>query len=135
MSYDQPPKKSTLQLGSEVLQALFENGKSPLSQQFIRWKLWRKWEEFVGPTMAQISEPVGYHKGVLYVWVKNASWMQQLVFMREPMKETINKKLQTKYVHEIRLTMDKKAVPRDEGEAQALKENISSLTKGDNGDE
>lgn len=128
MSNDyRPPKKSNLALGSEVLQALFENGKSPLSQQFIRWKLWRKWEEFVGPTMAQASEPVGYQAGVLFVWVKNAAWMQQLVFMREPMKETINKKLQTNYVTEIRLTMDKKSVPRNEADAQELKENIASL--------
>ena len=77
--------------------------------------------------MAQASEPVGYQNGVLFVWVKNAAWMQQLVFMREPMKETINKKLQTNYVSEIRLTMDKKSVPRNEADDQKLKENIASL--------
>ncbi len=123
-------KKSELSLGSEVLQALFENGKSELSVQFIRWKLWKKWSDFVGPTMGAVSEPVGYHRGILYVWVKNSAWMQQLVFMREPMKETINKKLQQNYVYEIRLTMDRKAVPADAQASQELKESISSLMKG-----
>ncbi len=123
-------KKSELSLGSEVLQALFENGKSELSVQFIRWKLWKKWSDFVGPTMGAVSEPVGYHRGILYVWVKNSAWMQQLVFMREPMKETINKKLQQNYVYEIRLTMDRKAVPAGAQASQELKESISSLMKG-----
>jgi len=124
-------KKSNLSAGSDVLQALFENGKSELSVQFIRWKLWKKWSEYVGPTMGQISEPVGYRRGVLFVWVKNSSWMQQLVFMREPMKDAINKKLQQSYVKDIHLTMDRKSVPADAMASEELKESISQLMKED----
>ena len=125
------PKKPKMSTGSEVLQALFENGKTALSVQFIRWKLWKKWSEYVGPTMAAVSEPVGYQRGVLYVWVRNSSWMQQLVFMREPMKDAINKKLQQEYVREIRLTMDRKAVPADAQASQELRESIATLMKED----
>jgi hypothetical protein len=114
-------------LGSDALQALFENGKSPLSQQFLRWKIWRKWEEYVGPTIAQNSEPVGFVNGQLYLWVKNSSWMQQLVFMREPIKDKINKKLGFLFVKNVNLTLDKKSVPKDPEEARALKESISKL--------
>jgi hypothetical protein len=124
---DGTPKKTKLALGSEVLQSLFENGKSPLSVAFLRWKLWKKWGEFVGQTMAAVSEPVGYQRGILYVWVKNSSWMQQMVFMREPMKETINKKLAMNYVKEIRLTMDRKSVPADATQTQELHESLESL--------
>lgn len=127
--YGKNPKKPKMSSGSEVLQALFENGKSALSVQFIRWKLWKKWSEYVGPTMAAVSEPVGYQRGVLYVWVKNSTWMQQLVFMREPMRDAINKKLQQEYVKEIRLTMDRKSVPADAMASQELKESISQLMK------
>jgi hypothetical protein len=77
--------------------------------------------------MGNVSEPVGYHHGVLYVWVKNSSWMQQLVFMREPMKEAINKKLQMNYVREIRLTLDRKSVPQDAHETQELRDSLSQL--------
>jgi hypothetical protein len=122
-------KKPKISSGSEVLQALFENGKSELSVQFIRWKLWMKWSEFVGPTMGQVSEPVGYKNGLLFVWVKNSSWMQQMVFMREPMKDAINKKLEKKYVKEIHLTMDRKAVPEDAATSDQLKESIHQIIK------
>lgn len=120
-------RSSQPQLGSDALQSLFENGKSPLSQQFLRWKLWRKWEDYVGKTISAQSEPVGYVRGTLYVWVKNSSWMQQLVFMRETMRDTINKKLGFVYIKNISLTLDKKAVPKDPDEANQLKESISKL--------
>ncbi len=122
-------KKKEPLLSSEVLQALFENGKSELSIHFLRWKLWKRWPEFVGETIAEASEPVSYYRGTLYLWVKNAAWMQQLVFMREPMKDTINKKLQKEYVREIRLTMDRKAVPHDPESARELKASLESLLK------
>ncbi|MGZ5278853.1 MAG: DUF721 domain-containing protein [Pseudobdellovibrionaceae bacterium] len=121
------PKKAKLSAGSEVLQALFENGKSELSVHFIRWKLWKKWTEYVGPTMAGVSEPVGYQRGVLHVWVKNSAWMQQMVFMREHMRDSINKKLQQEYVKEIRLTMDRKSVPADALASQEHKDSMASL--------
>ena len=77
--------------------------------------------------MAAASEPVGYQRGVLYVWVKNSTWMQQLIFMRGAMKEEINKKLKQNYVHEIRLTMDRKSVPGDLEASQELRQSLASL--------
>ena len=50
-----------------VLQALFENGNSPLSAPFLRWKMWKKWPEYVGATIAEVTEPVGLEKGTLYI--------------------------------------------------------------------
>lgn len=118
---NQAKKKSEkLALSSEVLQGLFENGKSVLSEQFIRWKLWKKWAEFVGPTISNISEPVGYKRGILYVWVKNSSWMQQMIFMIEPLKENLNGKLGINYVRGIHLTLDRHAVPGEESQKQEL---------------
>ena len=114
---------------SEVLQGLFENGKSALSEQFIRWKLWRKWAEFAGASIGEVSEPVGYRRGTLYVWVKNASWMQQMIFMLEPLKDSINKKLGIKYIKGIHLTLDRKAVPSDDYQKQELREAVERLMK------
>ncbi len=106
--------KTSLSIGSEVLQSLFENGKSPLSDQFMRWKLWAQWEEFVGPTIAQNVEPVGYQKGVLYLWVRSSSWMQQMVFMRDAIQQKINKKLGRRFVSGIRYTLDRRDVPNQD---------------------
>lgn len=103
--------KGKLSVGSEVLQSLFENGKSPLSEQFMRWKLWAKWDEVVGPTIAKNAEPVGFQRGVLYVWVRNSSWMQQMIFMKDPIRDTINQKFQNNFVKYIKFTLDRREVP------------------------
>jgi predicted nucleic acid-binding Zn ribbon protein len=131
MSYNPKYIKRTSQpqLGSEALQSLFENGKTLLSQQFLRWKMWRKWSDFVGPTMSQHSEPVGFLRGTLYIWVESSTWMQQMVFLRDPMMDSINKKLGFNFVKNVHLTLDKKSVPRDAAEAAELKQSIAKLMK------
>lgn len=103
--------KRKLSLGSEVLQSLFENGKSPLSEQFMRWKLWAKWEEVVGPTISKNTEPVGFQRGVLFVWVRNSSWMQQMIFLKDPIRDTINQKFGNNFIKYIKFTLDRREVP------------------------
>jgi hypothetical protein len=117
-------KDSDLTVGTEVLHALFENGKSELSRQFIRWKLWAKWAEFVGAQIGKNSEPVGYKNGTLYVWVRNSSWMQQMIFILDPMKEQINTRLEMQYVKTIVLTLDKKSVPREAQQSEEIKNEL-----------
>lgn len=113
-SNDQNSKKRKLTLGSEVLQSLFENGKSPLSEQFMRWKLWAKWEEVVGPTIAKNAEPVGFQRGVLYVWVRNSAWMQQMIFLKDQIRDTINQKFENRFVKHIKFTLDRRDVPQED---------------------
>ncbi|WP_347358265.1 DUF721 domain-containing protein [Bdellovibrio sp.] len=117
--------KGKLSIGSEVLQRLFENGKSPLSEQFMRWKLWAKWDEVVGPTIAKNAEPVGFQRGVLYVWVRNSSWMQQMIFMKDPIRDTINQKFQNNFVKYIKFTLDRREVPTQD--QTDFKEMISKI--------
>ena len=124
MSSQNKPK-GKLSLGSEVLQRLFENGKSPLSEQFLRWKLWAKWEEVVGPTIAKNAEPVGFQRGVLFVWVRNSVWMQQMIFMKDPIRETINQKFDSNFVKYIRFTLDRHEVPPSD--QQGFKEMIQKI--------
>lgn len=113
MDPNQKPKPK-FSVGSEVLQSLFENGKSPLSDQFMRWKLWAQWADYVGPTVAQNAEPVGYQRGCLYLWVRNSTWMQQMIFMKDPIQEAINKKMGRKFVRAIRFTLDRREVPQQD---------------------
>lgn len=109
---EQDPK-TKFSLGSEVLQRLFESGNSPLSEQFMRWKLWARWSEFVGPTVSKNTEPVGFYRGTLYLCVRNSSWMQQLTFMKDHIKNSINEKLGRQFVKNIRFTLDRREVPQD----------------------
>lgn len=98
---------------SEVLQSLFENGHQSLSAQFLRWKLWMKWREVVGTSIADHSEPVAYYRGTLYVWVTSSAWMQQMHFLKDQIKATIEHKFHPTFVKNIRFTLDRRSVPQE----------------------
>lgn len=114
--------KPKFQSSSEVLQSLFEDGKSPLSEQFIRWKLWARWADYVGASLAKECEPVGYYQGTLYIWVSNASSLHNFNFLKDQIQGEINKKLERQFVQKIRFTLDRKAVPTDTEERQGLRQ-------------
>lgn len=122
-------RKSQLTKSDEVIQGLFENSNDPMSGQFLRWKLWKKWPEFVGPTIAAVSEPVGFQNGRLDVWVKNSSWLQQMLFLREQMKESLNEKLGGAKIRTIRLTLQRNMVPTDEETRAEFKSIIGKISK------
>lgn len=91
----------------------------------MRWKLWARWSEFVGPTVAENTEPVGFHRGTLFLWVRNSTWMQQLSFMREHIQDSINKKLGKNFVKKISYTLDRREVPA--GSQEDFKNVISRI--------
>ena len=96
---------------SSILHKILEKQDNPLSDQFLRCKLWYHWKEIMGEAIAQKTLPVGYDNGVLYVWTQNSTWMHHLLFMREDMIHAINSKLGKKFVRMIRLTLDRHEVP------------------------
>lgn len=84
-------KKKKLTSAIDVLQSLFENGKSPLSSQYVRWRLEQNWESVVGKTVAENARPANYYQGVLYLAVRHPVWIQHLKFMTKDLKENINR--------------------------------------------
>ncbi len=108
--------KSKFQTGAEVLQKILESQVGPVSDQYLRWKLWLNWKDIVGPTVSKHSEPISYRNGLLWLWVENAVWVQQMGFMSESIKEAVNKKLKYGFIKEIRFTQDRRQVPSVENE-------------------
>lgn len=113
--------------GAEVLHKLLEGKEGPVSDQFLRWKLWLNWKEIVGETIAANAEPVSYHHGVLWLWVRSSVWMQQMTFMLEPIKNSVNQKFKAGFVKEVRLTMDRKRMP--EATNNDFKNNLKRFIK------
>jgi predicted nucleic acid-binding Zn ribbon protein len=110
---------------AELIHKLLKRDSSPLSQQFLRWKLWNNWEEVVGPSIGKNTAPCGYYKGVLYVWVKSSTWLQEMSFMEHAMKEKVNKFLGEKWCYKIRFTLDRKSVPSSAENAQEMRDFLS----------
>lgn len=110
---------------SEVLQTLFQNSKSSLGEGFTRWKLWREWEAVVGRDIANHSTPVGYRRGVLYVWVDSSPRMQEISFLAGNIIYNVNRHLGKKWIRRIQFTLDRKEVP----DVQSADESLLSFVE------
>ena len=111
MSGKKPRRKrnSDLTAASDVLQGLFENSKTPMSDSFQRFKLGRQWPQIVGEKIAKYTKPVSFYKGTLYVQAASSAWMQQLIFMADPMKKKINDFVGEEWVKQVRFKLDDRA--------------------------
>lgn len=128
MSHDEYDIKSKFKTSAEVLKSLFEEKSGGVvSEQFQRWKLWLNWADVVGPTTAEHTEPVAYRNGTLWLLVKNSAWMQQMTFLSDTIKNTINQKFKQGYVKEIRYTLDRRNIPKMDNEN--FKENVKKFIK------
>jgi predicted nucleic acid-binding Zn ribbon protein len=118
-------RKGSLTNVSSILQTVLEQDRNPLSDQFLRWKLWYNWKDIVGDAISKKCLPVGYNDGVLWVWVKNSVWMHHLLFLREDITHAINKKVGRHFVKMIRFTLDRREVP--DADAGDWKEMVDQL--------
>ena len=127
---------------ADVLQAVLKNSKSPLSEQFIRWRLWNSWPDVMGTAIARQTLPVGYHEGILYVWVKNSSQMQDLIFLVKPVREKINQfaircgwpESSGPWAHQVRFTLDRKSVPKLQESPEGLREFLAKQSPNEDGE-
>jgi predicted nucleic acid-binding Zn ribbon protein len=104
-------RNGNLTNASSILQKVLERDRNPLSDQFLRWKLWYNWKEIVGEAISKKCLPVGYKEGVLWVWVQNSVWMHHLLFLREDITHSINTKIGRHFIKMIRFTLDRHEVP------------------------
>ena len=106
--------KDDLNSAVEVLQSLLEKGNSPLANDFKRYRLKNEWLDVAGPTIAKATSPVGFYQGILYVWVKSASWMTQLFPMRKALLKKVNSYMGGPWAKDIRFTQDLRSLPKVE---------------------
>jgi predicted nucleic acid-binding Zn ribbon protein len=108
-----PKPKTDLLAVSKVLQTLLANGKSPLSDQFLRWKIWRFWPQIVGETLGRVCEPVGFDRGRLFIWVKSSPRMQEIRFFEDQLKTKVNEHVGRSWCRDIRFTLDRRGIPKE----------------------
>lgn len=86
----------------------------------------------MGAEIAERTYPVGLKKGVLYLWVKNSVWLQELIFLASPIRDKVNAFVGREFAREVRFTLDRKAVPRPEETEGDLREFLAAkLPSGD----
>lgn len=100
---DRPQKPKP---AAQVLQALFENSKSPLGDSFQRYRLEQQWSEIVGPSLGPITRPVDYQNGLLTIACKNASLLTELQFFRQSIIQNVNTHIGRLWVRKLRFVSE-----------------------------
>ena len=99
-------KNKKLDSVAKVLQGLFENSKSPLSEGFQRYRLEQQWSEVVGTGIGRCSRPVDVKSGLLTIAVTNASLLTELQFFREEIITKVNTHIGKVWVKKIRFVSE-----------------------------
>ena len=69
--------------------------------QLPAYALWTFWDHEVGEGIARRAQPARFRNGILFVTVATHSWMQELQFMKDDIRERLNTRLGANLVRDI----------------------------------
>lgn len=99
-------EKKSLSSLKEILAGLLSGGALPFNLDDAR--IWRVWEEAVGPAVALRARPSWIQNRRLRVLVSDSVWLQELAFMEESIKDNLNRRLGRTAVDKIEFRLDLK---------------------------
>ena len=85
----------------KVLKKTIEN--SGFKNAILQENAVSAWSDVVGKNISNISEATNVDKGVLFIKVESATWIQELHMQKNEIINKINKKIGSKAIKEIRL--------------------------------
>jgi hypothetical protein len=65
--------------------------------------VWNVWAEVVGDLLASTAEPARIEDGKLFVRVASSTWMQEMAFLKDDIRERLNHRLGAAVVRDIYL--------------------------------
>jgi hypothetical protein len=83
----------------EVLHTLLQ--RVDPEHQLRGYRLWAYWEEEVGASIARRARPARFRNGILFVNVTTHAWLQELQFMKEDIRERLNRRVGAALVRDI----------------------------------
>ena len=92
-------KEPQIEKVGEILQKSIQ--RMDLSRRLEEYGVWPIWNEVVGPTIARNAQPERIREGTLFVKVPSPTWMQQLQYMKEMIRERLNQSLRREVVKNI----------------------------------
>jgi hypothetical protein len=105
----------------DVLAGLLD--RHGIRRELREHRILARWREIVGETLAQRTWPDGLERGILWVRVKNSSWLHQLSFLRDDLVARLARDLgDPPLVREIRFHVGpRQLVPDDDALAPTLR--------------
>jgi len=90
----------------DVITNLLSDGTLPFNPDDAR--IWRVWDEVVGPAISSNARPSWIKNGKLKVRVSDPIWLQELEFVEESIREKLNTKLGRKAIDRIEFRIGQK---------------------------
>ena len=84
-------KNESLTSIKDIISGLLNSKDLPFNPDDAR--IWKVWDEAVGPAISRHAHPSWIKKGILRVDVTDPIWLQELRFVEESIREKINFKL------------------------------------------
>jgi hypothetical protein len=69
--------------------------------QLRAYRIWTFWNNEVGDLIARRAQPARFRDGVLFVTVASHSWMQELRFLKDELRDRLNARLGADLVHDV----------------------------------
>jgi predicted nucleic acid-binding Zn ribbon protein len=101
-------RKADLLPLKDIITSLLNDPKLPFNPDDGR--IWSIWEETVGSPIARNAQPEWIRGGKLRVRVSDPIWLQELGFVKETIKEKLNKRLDRKAVESIEFRLGPRVV-------------------------
>ena len=92
-------RKNSMMSLKDVIAGLMKSSALPFNPDDSR--IWKVWDEVVGPAIARNAQPFRIKDRQLKVRVSGPIWYQELQFMEENIREKLNEKLGRKAVDKI----------------------------------
>jgi predicted nucleic acid-binding Zn ribbon protein len=70
-------------------------------QQLRAYDIWTFWDDEVGEGIARRAQPARFRNGILFVTVATHSWMQELQYLKDSIRERLNARLGAALVRDI----------------------------------
>lgn len=96
-------------LVGEVLDDLVD--RLEFRDRLLQYAVFPIWDQEVGSEIAARTEPLRIEDGKLFVRVANSAWMQELHFLKDGIRERLNRRVGAKRVREIFLVLGGVAKP------------------------
>ncbi len=101
-------KKDTLTPLKDIIAGMLGDSRLPFNPDDAR--IWKVWDDVVGPPIAKNAQPSWIKNRKLRIKVSDPIWLQELEYAEESIREKLNGKLGRKAVEKIEFRIGRKAI-------------------------
>ena len=96
-------KKRSLISASDILEDIFKNKRSVLSDGYFLCQLVSFWKDIAGESIAKAGQPVKVSKQELTISLPSSSHLQEMQFIKKELRRKINQQFPHRKIKRIRL--------------------------------